>query len=201
MKRFFLFLLISAVCSPFCFAVTNIDASDYENFDNMWAGQKVITNKEYEDTVNALEERKNKKEEKQKQKKLKKFKGESLHKELDATLEDLPDQTLKDPELEEQIVQLPVNIVVNDKLLERGYYRVEGEKSKEGVFLNLYQSHDLIAKIKAKETDDDFGEKDIMFAKILPYKDGIMKMIYGSIKLNAYTYIRYIEPEGSFISQ
>ena len=201
MKRFFLCFLICILFSPFSLAVTNLDASDYGDLDNAWSGQKVITNKEYEDTINALEEKKNQKEEKQKKKKLKKFKGESLHKDLDATLDDLPDQSLKDPELEEQIVQLPVNIVVNDKVLEKGYYRVEGEKNKNGVFINLYQSHDLIAKIKAKETDDDFGEKDIMFVKVLPYKDGIMKMIYGSIKLNAYTYLRYVEPAGSFVSQ
>ena len=200
MKRF-VYVLIIMLFMPAGFAVTNLNPADYEDFDNTWAGQKVIPNKEYEDTINALEEKKNQKEEKQKKKRIKKFKGHSLHKELDATLDDLPDQSLKDPKLEEQILLLPVNIVVDNKALDKGYYRVEGEKNKEGVFINLYQSHNLVAKIKAHETSDDFGEADIMFAKFLPYKDGVMKFIYGSIKLNAYTYIRYIEPESNFISQ
>ena len=201
MKYLLFSLIIIIFNSAACFAVTNLNASDYEDFDNTWAGQKVIPNKEYEDTINALEERKNKKEDKQRQKKLKKFKGESLHKELDANFEDLPDQSLKDPELEEQVVLLPVDIVVNNKIIEKGYYRAEGEKNKSGVFINLYQSHDLIVKIKARETDDDFGEPNIMFIKLLPYKDGVMKLIYGSIQLNAYVYLRYIEPKSNFVSQ
>lgn len=186
---------------PAVFASTNLDASDYEDFDNTWAGQKVITNQEYEDTVKALEEKKNQQEEKEKQKKLKKFKGESLHNELDASREDIPDQSLKDPNLEEHLIQFPVDIILNDKLVEKGYYRAEGEKNKNGVFVNLYQSHNLVAKIKARETDDDFGEKDIIFIKLLPYKDGVMKLIYGSIGFNAYAYLQYIEPKSSFISQ
>lgn len=182
-------------------AVTNINASDYEDFDSTWAGQKVITNQEFETTMDALEEKKNKKEAKQKAKKLKKFKGGSLHKELDATIEDLPDQTVKDPNLEEQIVLLHVDAVVDGKILEKGYYRVLSEKKDGQVFLNLYQSHELKAKIRARETDDDFGEQDIMFAKIVPHKDGVLKFIYGSIEVNAYAYIRYIEPVLDFSPQ
>ncbi len=201
MKRFFLCFLINVLLSPAVFAVTNLDASDYDSLDNIWAGQEVVPNNEYEKTINALEEKKNQKEDKKRQKKLKKFKGESLHKELDASLEDLPDQSLKDPELEEQIVLFPVNIVVGDKVLEKGYYRAEGEKSKKGAFINLYQSHELAAKIKVRETDDDFGEQDIMFIKLLPYKEGVMKLIYGSIKLNAYAYLRYIDTPVNFAPQ
>ena len=200
MKKF-LSAILMILTSGSVWAVTNINASDYEDFDSTWAGQKVITNQEFETTMDALEEKKNKKEAKQKAKKLKKFKGGSLHKELDATIEDLPDQTVKDPNLEEQIVLLHVDAVVDGKILEKGYYRVLSEKKDGQVFLNLYQSHELKAKIRARETDDDFGEQDIMFAKILPYKDGVLKFIYGSIEVNAYAYIRYIEPVLDFSPQ
>lgn len=200
MKKF-LSAILMILTSGSVWAVTNINASDYEDFDSTWAGQKVITNQEFETTMDALEEKKNKKEAKQKAKKLKKFKGGSLHKELDATIEDLPDQTVKDPNLEEQIVLLHVDAVVDGKILEKGYYRVLSEKKDGQVFLNLYQSHELKAKIRARETDDDFGEQDIMFAKIVPHKDGVLKFIYGSIEVNAYAYIRYIEPVLDFSPQ
>lgn len=186
--------ILMILTSGTVFAVTNINASDYEDFDSTWAGQKVITNKEFEDTMTALEEKKNKKDAKQKAKKLKKFKGESLHKDLDATIEDLPDQTIKDPDLEEQVVLLHVDTIIDGKVLEKGYYRAIGEKKDGKVFINLYQSHELKARINAHETDDDFGEQDIMFIKVLPYKDGVLKLIYGSIEVNAYAFVRYIEP-------
>ncbi len=201
MKKLIKSIVLILIMVPASYGVSNINASDYEDFNSMWDRQEVIPNQQYEETINALEEKKNEKAEKEKKKKLKKFKGSSLHKELDATLEDLPDQTLKDPELEEQIIQFPVDFVIDNKIVEKGYYRVISEKKKDGAYLNFYQAHDLKAKIKVRETDDDFGEKDIMFVRLLPYKDGIMKLIYGSIEMNCYSYMRYIEPKGEFTPQ
>ena len=200
MKKF-LALILSCLFMNTANAVSNINASDYEDFDSTWAGQKVITNKEFEDTMEALEAKKNEKEVKVKKKKLKKFKGESLHKELDATIEDLPDQTLKDPELEEQVVLFPVDMLIDGKIVEKGYYRAIAEKKDGEFYIYFYQSHDLKAKLKVRETEDDFGEKNIMFIKLLPHKDGVMKLIYGSIEVNAYAYLRYVEPQLDFSAQ
>ena len=183
-------------------AVTNINASDYEDFDSTWAGQKVITNQEFETTMDALEERKNKVQEKEKKKKLKKFKGSSLHKELDASFEDLPDQTVKDPQLEEQVILFPADALIHGgKIIEKGYYRAIGEKKDGVVMINLYQSHELKGQIKAQETQDDFGEKDIMFIKLVPHKASIHKLIFGSLEANAFTYVRFIEPSTDFTPQ
>lgn len=183
-------------------AVTNINASDYEDFDSTWAGQKVITNQEFETTMEALEERKNKAEEKQRKKKLKKFKGSSLHKDLDASFEDLPDQTVKDPQLEEQIILFPADAITHGgKIIEKGYYRAIGEKKEGVVIINLFQSHELKGQLKAQETQDDFGEKDIMFIKLIPHKASVHKLIFGSIEANAFTYVRFIEPTTDFRPQ
>lgn len=196
-----LFLVMVCLISNSAFAVSNINASDYEDFNNTLSGQKSITNKEFDEVVDALEKKKKAKEEKAQKKKLKKFKGESLHKDLDATIEDLPDQTIEDPELEEQVILFHVDMVIDGKIIEKGYYRAFAEKENGVLYLKFFQAHNLVAKLKARETDDDFGEQDIMFVKLLPYKDGIMKIIYGSVDYNTYAFIRYVEPVTEFRPQ
>lgn len=197
-----IFITIMCLCfSLSANAVSNINASDYEDFDSTWASQKVITNQEFETTMDALEERKNKAEEKTRKKRLKKFKGASLHKELDASITDLPDQTVADPELEEQIILFPADVIIGGKILEKGYYRAIGEEKDGLAFVNFYQAHELKAKLKVQNTDDDFGEQDIIFVKLLPYRENIMKLIFGSIDFNAFAYVRYIEPVTDFTPQ
>ena len=197
-----IFITIMCLCfSLSANAVSNINASDYEDFDSTWASQKVITNQEFETTMDALEERKNKAEEKTRKKRLKKFKGASLHKELDASITDLPDQTVADPELEEQIILFPADVIIGGKILEKGYYRAIGEEKDGLAFVNFYQAHELKAKLKVQNTDDDFGEQDIIFVKLLPHRENIMKLIFGSIDFNAFAYVRYIEPVTDFTPQ
>ena len=200
MQKFFITILACLLANS-VFAISNINASDYEDFNNTLAGQKSITNKEFDEVVNALEKKKKDKEEKAQKKKLKKFKGESLHQNLDATIEDLPDQTIEAPEMEEQVVLFHVDVIVGDNLIEKGYYRVFAEKENGVLYLKFFQAHKLVGKLKARETDDDFGEQDIMFVKVLPHKEGVLKIIYGAIDYNAYAFIRYVEPTTDFRPQ
>lgn len=197
----FLFLIGLVFVSAPVWAMSNINVSDYEDFDNTWANQKVITNQEFETTMDALEEKKNQADEKQRKKRLKKFKGSSLHTELDATKSDLPDQTLQEEEAEELVVLFPVDVLIDNKVLEKGYYRTVAEKKDGKTVINLYQSHEFKARLNAYATHDDFGEKEITFVKLLPFKDGVMKLIYGSIEVNAFAYVRYVEPSLDFSPQ
>ena len=57
------------------------------------------------------------------------------------------------------------------------------------VYLKLYQAHNVIAKIPATETNDDFNEPTINFVKLLPHGDNHVQIIYGGIDFNAYTVI------------
>ena len=97
-------------------------------------------------------------------------------------------------EMEEcQVINIPVDFVQDGKIVEKGFYRVIGEKKDDGVYLELYQAHDLIAKIKARETKDDFQQEYIQFVKLLPYNDSYMKIIFGCLDFNAYAYINIID--------
>ena len=174
------------------------DWSGYYNIDSAWDGQKSITNKQFEETMDALQARQKKKENKQREKAIRKVKGSSLTPETDAhndnMINEQPDETLD----EFQLLNVPVNFISNGEKIDCGYYQVIGEKKSDGVYLLLYQAHDLKAKIKAKETNDDFNEETIKFVKILPCNDHQMKIIFGSVDFNAYSYITYIEPESFF---
>lgn len=192
-KKIVLFLIISMFALPIC--AEEVDWSKYDNIDNAWDGQKVITNKQFEETMNALEAKKNKKMNRQKEKAIRKVKGSSLHDNMDAHKDNIESQTPLEEAEECQVINIPVNFVSNGKIIDCGFYKVVGEKKDDGVYLELYQAHNLIAKIKARETQDDFDQEFIQFVKLIPDTDTRMKLIFGSVAFNAYTYINILEPQ------
>ena len=192
-KKLVLFLIISMFALPIC--AEEVDWSKYDNIDNAWDGQKVITNKQFEETMNALEAKKNKKMNRQKEKAIRKVKGSSLHDNMDAHKDNLESQTPLEEAEECQVINIPVNFVSNGKIIDCGFYKVVGEKKDDGVYLELYQAHNLIARIKARETQDDFDQEFIQFVKLIPDTDTRMKLIFGSVAFNAYTYINILEPQ------
>ena len=192
-KRAFIILISCFILAASVFA--DDDWSNYSNVDNAWDGQKTITNKQFEETMEALQAKSKKKENKRREKAIKKVKGSSLTPEMDAHNDDMvneqPDETLEGT----QLITIPVDFVVNGNLVERGFYKVEGEKKSDGVYLNLYQAHTLKAKIKARETNDDFEEECIKFVRLIPCNDHQMKLIFGCVDFNAFVYLTFVEPE------
>ncbi len=192
MHKKILLLLIAVILAAPVLA-EEVDWSKYDNIDNAWDGQKIITNKQFEDTMNALEEKKNKKLKKQREKAIRKVKGSSLHDNMDAHKDNIESQTPLEEMEDCQLLSIPVDFVLDGKPIEKGFYRIIGEKKDDGVYLELYQSHKLIAQIKARETKDDFNQEYIQFVKLLPYNDQYMKIIFGSLDFNAYAYINIID--------
>lgn len=84
------------------------------------------------------------------------------------------------------VVSFPVCIKVSEGVLPVGHYQVKGEKNGDSVVLNFYQSQYLMARVPAIETQDDFGEETISFAKWFAQGDDKVKVIYGSLDFNAY---------------
>ena len=192
MKKFLLFFLLLILTSM----PAKADSwDDFTNVDRMWDGQKSITNQEFEQVVEKLEEKVKQKEEKQKKKKRKKLfgGGTTLHKELN------PDSNVSEVEIakpeEELVVNVPVHILLDGKPMEKGYYKVVGERcvDTKKIYLNFYQSQFLKGKLEVVETDNDFNEEELNFVKIIPYNDFFVKLIYGSIDFNAYAYIPFVE--------
>ena len=194
MKKFLeiLFVLIFASLTSAVFAE---GWDDYANLDRAWDGQKSITNKEFEQAMDLLQKKQKKKEERKKRRKAKKISGggTSLHPEMNPDNK-IPELESLKVEPEGLLVNLPVHMIIDGKQLDKGYYNVVGERDKDNkIYINFYQSQYLKGKVEAYETDDDFGEQEVNFAKITGYNNSFVKLIFGSINFNAYAYIPYSE--------
>ena len=194
MKRllFYLLILLIAVINP----IYAEGEDDFTNIDQMIENQRNIPNQDYQDVVDALEEKKSQIQEKELKKKQKKIVGSG------STLHLVPDNSVGDKEIlniklneEGTVLNLPVQLVINETVLEKGYYKVlpavnddSGEK-----YINLYQTEALKAKIKMIETDDDFGKDSLDFAEIIPIDDSYTKLIFGSLDFNGYVALPYLD--------
>ena len=78
----------------------------------------------------------------------------------------------------------------NDAVLPVGHYQVLGEKKDGKVYLKLFQAHNMLASLEAVETNEDFGEEEINFVRLIDNGDEQAKIIYGSVDFNAYVVVR-----------
>lgn len=196
-KRFGI-LLITLLLSINLITFASEDWSGYDNIDNAWDGQKSITNKQFEQTMDALQARKKKKEAKAREKAIRKVKGSSLTPDMDAHKDEITPQAPEQEFDEGELICIPIDFVHDGKTIDRGFYKITGIKQDDKVYILLYQAHTLIAKLQARETDDDFNEPAIQFTKLLPVNDYTMKIIYGCIDFNAFVNIQFEEPESTF---
>ena len=60
--------------------------------------------------------------------------------------------------------------------------------------INLCQAYNVVGKIPATETEEDFDANEINFVKLEPINDNTLKLMYGSMNFNAYAYIKYENP-------
>lgn len=172
MKKLLLLITFLIISCNLVFA----DGDLWDNFgDSNVYGQQAVSDEDFE---NAL---------KSKQKKKKKDKnaleGESFSQSNETNL-------INDTSKELPVLLIPLNLKINEKYtIPIGHYQVEGEKVGNEVFIKLYQAHDLIAKLSAEETNEDFEEEAINFVKLNPHGDYHVMIIYGGLDFNAYTII------------
>lgn len=169
---------------------------DFGSVERMWDGQKSITNKEFEEVMDALQTNQKQKEEKQNKKKIKKISGggDTLHRDLNVKNEINEIPNLKNKSEEGVLINIPVRLILGDDILEKGFYKVLARRDDDKkLYVSFYQSQFFKGEVEAIETEDDFGEDEIDFAKLTPYNKSFMRMIFGSLDFNAYSFIPYIE--------
>ena len=172
MKKYFALLI-----SIFLLSGGSVADDLWDNFgDSNVYGQTPVSEQEFE---KALQIRQGKKK---KDKNIPK--GESYSQSNETEI--LTNTTSELPVL---LVPLPLK-VKEGYTIPIGHYQVEGEKTEDGdVFIKLYQAHDVIAKIPAEETDDDFGEENISFVKLKPHGDYHVEILFGGLDFNAFAII------------
>lgn len=181
------FLLFSSALLPVS-ADDDIDSSSFSDVmkytnsvENAFVGQKKITDEEFD---KVYKEVKAKQDKKKKGKKPKPFKGKDFNDENNGGyIKETADKTL--------LLSVPLELTNGDGIeIPIGHYKIVGEKNNGQVYLDFYQSSTLIAKVPAIETQSDFDQTAINFVKIIPYNEQRIKLIYGSIDFNAYTFIK-----------
>ena len=85
------------------------------------------------------------------------------------------------------VLCVPVELKVGEDTLPIGHYQVVGEKVDGQAVLKFYQSQ--------YETTSDFGEDTISFVKLETVNDNEIKVMYGSLDMNAYAIIEIKENE------
>ena len=195
MKKAAFLILIMFFFSPISILADDF-FDNYSGIDRAWDGQKPVTDTEFEEAINVLTEKQKKKEEKAKKRKIKKISGggTSLHKGLEPMSEITEQETLKEKGKDDgQLLNIPVDVIIDGKVLEKGFYNVFGEKDKNGdVYLSFYQAHYFKGKVKAYITKNDFEAENLDFVKMEPYDETYIKIMYGSLNFNAYAYLRYL---------
>jgi len=158
------------------------DNLDYnKTFDNGFLGQQQVNDEEFQKTLKDVKE-KQAKHAKGKNKK-KEFKGKDINQENNSNF-------LGETAEKNLLISIPLTLINNDENeIPIGHYKIVGEKVNDKVYLDFYQSATLVAKVPATETTNDFSESGINFVKLFPYNEKRVKIIYGSMDFNAYTFI------------
>lgn len=149
--------------------------------DKGFGNQKQITDEEFQKVYEQVKAKQNKH-------KTKKIKGQYYNDESSSgQINETSDKNI--------LLSLPVALLNYDGAeIPVGHYKIVGEKAKDKIYLNFYQSAMLVAKVPATETQNDFGEMGINFVKVLPYNEKRVKIIFGSMDFNAYTFIQLEQP-------
>ncbi len=190
MKKLFVILLIMSF-PAFSLAIDDensfgdiTDMYKYsDTFTNPYAGQKQITDEEFQKTVDEI-----------KAKQKKRIRKKDRMPEKNTIKQDDEGGYIDETSEGASILNVPLALVNGDyTVIPVGYYKVVGVQEDNKYFLNLWQGNSVIAKVPAIMTKHDFDEKEINFAKILPYDEQRVKLIFGSIDFNAYTFLSILK--------
>jgi len=152
---------------------------NYKTMDNAFNGQKKITDEEFQKTLDAVKAKQGKKK-----KANKPFKGKDFNDENSGGyLNETADKNL--------LLSIPAALTNGDGTeIPIGLYKIVGTRVGDDVFLDFYQSATRVARVPAIETNFDFDKMAINFVEWSAYDSKRIKIIYGSMDFNAYTFIR-----------
>lgn len=196
MKKIILTLIIFSVFSLGTNAFADdIDLPSSGDLWDNWSSSdnyretKNVSDEDFDKAIDKIKSKTNKREAKLKKKQIPK--GEEFHQSNESEIikEEVKDDSLP-------VVSIPIELCVGNYLLPVGHYQIKGEKEEDGnLVIKFYQAHYLMAQVPAIETNDDFDEETITFAKWTPEDDNHIKVIFGSMDLNVYAIIKTKDEE------
>lgn len=192
MKKFFIIFMMMLLSVTMSFA-DDIDMPAtgdlWDNFGSShdYYGQdKPVTDEDFDKAIEQVKDKKNRTFWGKKKRDKNVPKGEEFSQSNET---EVITETSENKDEGPPVVSFPVEIKFAGGILPVGHYQVKGEKDGDSVVLNFYQSQYLMARVPAVETQDDFGEETITFAKWFPEGEDKVKVIYGSLDFNAYVFL------------
>lgn len=171
------------------------DSVNTNKIDNAIMQQKPVSDEEFNKTVQQLRE----------QRKKKKFKffwqssdeGQPLTKPSFMPKNAPPEVDTNDFMSVQDIVKttptimIPTDVITEyGSIVSAGFYKLSIQKIQDDIYnLLLIQGPNVVAKVNAYKTDEEFSPNELNFAKALLLKDRI-KLIYGSLDLNLEGYLK-----------
>ena len=184
-NKFICLLFIYMIFSLPIFANEINSSTDWgtlSGVENAWDGQKIIKPGDYDEVVKELEKRKNSKKIKADRKA-----GQALMKGTESSEHDFLSNFVE----QYPLLNLTVPVKTSAGEIPTGHYKVVGVKKNGKITINLCQAYNVVGKFSAIETEDDFNSEEINFVKIEPVTNNVLKLMYGSMKFNAYAYLQY----------
>ncbi len=184
MKKFSILLLSIFLAGGICAYADDL----WDNFgDSNVYGQKAVSE---EDFQKALESKKTKKSPFGKTFSFKKQKNKDVP-QGESYSQSNESEIISNTKAELPVLMIPIPLKVNENyIIPIGHYQVEGEKNDDGeVYIKLYQAHDLIAKIPAEETSEEYEDEAINFVKLEPHGETHVEIIFGCLDFNAFAVI------------
>lgn len=173
-----IFTLLFSLIIPLSSSVFADDLWDNFGDSNVY-GQQSVSDEEFEKALQS------------KKKRGKKFKKDKNVPKGETFSQSNETEIINETKSELPVLMVPIPLKIQEKYtIPIGHYQVEGEKDESGnVFIKLYQAHDVIAKIPAEETNDDWGEDVINFVKLQPHGEHHVEILYGGLDFNAFAII------------
>lgn len=153
--------------------------TDIGKMQEAWDGQEMITDDQFDKII----EQRTKRAKEKAEKKFKKKVGEALVPNIQS---ETNINTLREIAQDYPTLLVPTTLTYENNSIVPGFYRVIAAKSKTGnFFINFYQGSNLIAKLPAVETDNDFEAETINYAKIIyTENEQRAKVVYGCLEYN-----------------
>ena len=190
MRKLALLLVCLFFVSPAFADSTDFDTDLWNNYNNdeiinSAKESQFVTDEDFEEAIQKIDSKVNKW--KNWAERRKRPKGEEFSQSNETEL--INDEHGEDASL--PVISLPVELRIGDGIVPVGHYQIKGEMENGRPVLSMYQAHYLVAKLPAEETGDDFDKEEILFADWISDEENAnrLKIIYGSLDFNAYTYV------------
>ena len=185
MKKFLtVFLILFAAAVTHGVRASEMYDFDLRFLDNPFAGQKMITQKEFDSVVN-----RNAKPKKEPSKFTKWFWGvdKNKQKEIDPNLQHqfnlMPNElgSMKDTISQKPVLTLGASILdSNRQRLTPGHYQVDFKNIDGQDYILFLQAHQTVGRFRATPCKDDYKSNDIIYARLIE-TDGVYRIIHSNL--------------------